>query len=149
MKRFGSIGLILVLMLVGVSWSANSHTEKPDKFPPFSFFVGTYDVIGSGLEGQRPYEGKGVIREKGEKLEIIRTINGRTVYGEGEVIGVGADKIPALQVRFKEGLKNYTATYCIGSDFDNYARLTGYVHSKGKKIKHGLEAWFIERSQEE
>jgi len=51
-----------------------------------------------------------------------------------------------LRVEFVHKGRKYGGTYLIGSDLDNYARLTGYLYlKKGKTTKPGLEALFIER----
>ena len=64
----------------------------------------------------------------------------------GRIIRATADKIKVLRVEFVHKGRKYGGTYLIGSDLDNYARLTGYLYlKKGKTTKPGLEALFIER----
>ncbi len=72
-------------------------------------------------------------------------MGGRGVKGIGKIETVTSDKTKVLRVRFRSQGKDYEATYLIGSDLDNYGRLTGYVYFKDGETKTpGLEALFIE-----
>jgi hypothetical protein len=72
-------------------------------------------------------------------------MGGRAVKGIGKIETVTSDKIKVLRVRFRSEEKDYEATYLIGSDLDNYGRLTGHVYFKdGETRTPGLEALFIE-----
>ena len=110
------------------------------------FLEGTYQVIGTKPDSRECYSGKIVLKCKGDHLQVVRTVNGKKIKGTGRIVRATADKIKVLRVEFTQGGRRYGATYLIGSDLDNYARLTGYLYlKKGKTAKPGLEALFIER----
>ena len=53
-----------------------------------------------------------------------------------------------LRIRFVQGGRVYEGTYVIGSDPDNYPRLSGHVYLKnGGTTRHGLEAFFIDHGR--
>lgn len=73
-------------------------------------------------------------------------IGNRAVKGTGKIETVTPDKIKVIRILFESEGKDCEATYLIGSDLDNYGRLTGYVYFKGGEAKTpGLEALFIEQ----
>jgi len=110
----------------------------------YEFLQGTYELIGRVPDSNKTYTGKVVLRKSGDYFEVIRRIEGKEIKGIGKIERATADKIRVLRVRFVDGNKSYEATYLIGSDLDNYGRLTGYLYLKegGTKVP-GLEALFI------
>ena len=110
----------------------------------YEFLQGRYELIGRVPDSNKTYTGKVVLRKSGDYFEVIRRIEGKEIKGIGKIERATADKIRVLRVRFVDGNKSYEATYLIGSDLDNYGRLTGYLYLKegGTKVP-GLEALFI------
>lgn len=134
-----------VLALVGtLGWAqANDFTDEP----LYDFLCGSYQVIGRLPDSDQLYSGKVDLKRLGNHLEVLRLMGGRAVKGIGKIETVTSDKIKVLRVRFRSEEKDYEATYLIGSDLDNYGRLTGHVYFKdGETRTPGLEALFIERS---
>ena len=88
------------------------------------------------------------MKRSGHQLEVTRRVAGKQIVGVGALEFATADKRNVLRVRFADSGQHYEATYIICSDLDNYARLTGYVYSKGGNTKiPGLEAWFSDHGQ--
>jgi len=111
----------------------------------YDFLEGSYQVIGRWPDSQETYSGKVTLSREGNHFKVTRIINGKRIVGTGSIETATADKVKVLRVRFVHGATKYEATYIIGSDLDNYARLTGYVYIKGGKTKQpGLEALFID-----
>jgi hypothetical protein len=132
-----------VLALVGtLGWAqANDFTDEP----LYDFLCGSYQVIGRLPDSDQLYSGKVDLKRLGNNLEVLRLMGGRAVKGIGKIETVTSDKIKVLRVRFRSEEKDYEATYLIGSDLDNYGRLTGHVYFKdGETRTPGLEALFIE-----
>ncbi len=113
--------------------------------PLYDFLCGSYQVIGKLPDSDQLYSGKVDLKRSGNQLEVLRLMGGRAVKGTGKIEAVTSDKIKVLRVFFRSAGKDYEATYLIGSDLDNYGRLTGHVYVKdGKTGTPGLEALFIE-----
>ncbi len=147
MNRIAKVSTTLLLLFF-VSISANGgHREEPAPTPAMAaeFLAGSYDVVGRYPESERTYAGTMTIAlptTETETLSVTRVINGITRQGIG-ALATTADAAVVLRVQFEEGGETLEATYLIGSDLDNYARLTGYVYAKsGGTILPGIEALF-------
>ncbi len=113
--------------------------------PLHDFLCGSYQVIGRLPDSDQLYSGKVEFKPSGNQLEVVRLIGEHRMKGIGRIETATPDKIKVLRVHFRSRDKDYEATYVIGSDLDNYGRLTGYVYFKdGGTKKPGLEALFIE-----
>lgn len=111
----------------------------------YGYLQGTYILIGKAPDSNVTYHGIIELIKKENKLQVIRIISGKTVTGEGKIEYVTADSIKVLRIRFTEDKKNYQATYLIGSDLDNYGRLTGYLYEEDVKPRiPGFEALFYD-----
>lgn len=108
------------------------------------FLVGDYLLVGKKPDSEVTYSGRVVLKQRGDKFDVIRTINGQTVHGTASFETATPDRIPVLRMRFLFGGEAYQATYLWQGDLDNYARLTGYVYSpiKNKTKLPGLEVLF-------
>ncbi len=111
----------------------------------YDFLSGTYVLVGRAPESSRTYTGKMLLSGGNGKFEVTRIIEGKTVKGTGRIETATGDRIKVVRVRFTEGGKKYETTYLIGSDLDNYGRLSGYLYLKqGNTVKPGLEVLFID-----
>jgi hypothetical protein len=108
------------------------------------FLVGDYLLVGKKPDSEVTYSGRVVLKQRGDKFDVTRTIYGQTVHGTAFFETATPDKIPVLRMRFLFEGEAYEATYLWQGDLDNYARLTGYVYSstKNKTKLPGLEVLF-------
>ncbi len=144
MKYFWSITTVLALVSTLV-WAQAKGTSNE---PLYDFLCGSYQVIGRLPDSDQLYSGKAEIKRSGDQLEVLRLIGESPAKGIGKIETATSDKIKILRVRFRSRERDYEATYLIGSDLDNYGRLTGHVYLKdGETRKPGLEALFIENKR--
>ena len=107
------------------------------------FIVGSYLVIGKGLESEETYHGKMEISRSAKELRVKRNIRGKTVEGSAAIEQATADGVEVLRIRFSEAAKDFEETCMIGSDLDNYPRITCYLYQPAVATKNpGLEALF-------
>ena len=140
MKRIDFLAVSLILIIVSGVWAQDGEVEFLHEF-----LRGTYQVIGRWPDSNKSYNGKVVIKSKGDHLQVLRSINGEEIKGVGRIAAATADKIKVLTVEFPQHGRRYEAKYIIDSDLDNFARLTGYLYLKtGETKKPGLEALFID-----
>jgi hypothetical protein len=141
MKYFWTITTMLALAGTLVWAQAKDFRDEP----LYDFMCGSYQVIGKLPDSDQLYFGKVEVKRSGNQLEVVRLIGGHHVRGIGRIEVATPDKIKVLRVHFRSKDKDYEATYLIGSDLDNYGRLTGYVYFKDGETKTpGLEALFVE-----
>jgi hypothetical protein len=141
MKYCWTVATVLALAGTLVWAQAKDSSDEP----LYDFLCGSYQVIGRLPDSDQLYSGKVELKRSGNHLEVLRLMGGRGVKGIGKIEAVTSDKIKVLRVRFRSEGKDYEVTYLIGSDLDNYGRLTGHVYFKDGETKTpGLEALFIE-----
>ena len=141
MKHCWRITTALVLVSTLVWAQAKDFSDEP----LYDFLCGSYQVIGRLPNSDQLYSGKVDLKRSGNHLEVLRLMGGRAVKGIGRIETATPDKIKVLRVHFQSKDKDYEATYLIGSDLDNYGRLTGHVYFKdGETRTPGLEALFIQ-----
>lgn len=136
---------ILLLLLLTVAGSLAQSAADRAQFLS-DFLPGEYQVIGRWPDSDSTYTGMVTLRGAGDSLVVIRRIAGREVRGSGRIETATADSVAVLRLRFIRGHQRYEGTYLIGSDLDNYPRLSGYIYlRRGGTKRAGLEAWFIKR----
>ncbi len=136
-----------VLLFAGFFAFAGRTAEKEEALP--AFLEGSYDVIGRYPDGGKTYCGIMTLERKGDRLSMTRVVGGRTSTGSAAIVTITADAIAVLQADFVAGGQRLRATYTIGSDADNYARLTGKVYTVERKTRvPGLEALFMRHPTE-
>lgn len=105
---------------------------------------GNYFLIGKALDSKETYFGEVSIKKKGSGLVVTRTIAGRSIRGKAAVEYATADRIPVLRIRFSDAGVEYEETCVVGSDLDNFARITCHSYIPHKKtMEPGMEALFI------
>jgi len=141
MKYCWTMTMVLALFSSLVWAQAKDSSDEP----LYDFLCGSYQAIGRLPDSNQLYSGKVEFKPSGNQLEVLRLIGGHRVRGIGKIETATPDKIKVLRVHFRSKDKDYEATYLIGSDLDNYGRLTGHVYFKDGGTKApGLEALFIE-----
>jgi hypothetical protein len=107
------------------------------------FLVGSYDVVGRRHDRGATYSGTVDVSIEGGHLRLVRTISGSRSPGTATLQLQTPDKIKVMAVRFAQAGEKLAAWCCIGSDLDNYPRLTCLVERPGKSTAApGMEAWF-------
>lgn len=105
---------------------------------------GNYFLVGKHLDSKETYYGEVSITKNESGLSVVRNISGKVVTGSAAVEHATPDKVPVLRIRFSDSGKNYEETCMVGSDLDNYARITCHLYLPGKKtMEPGMEAYFI------
>jgi len=111
------------------------------------FLPGTYTLIGRAIDAETSYTGKAIIIPQQQGFAITRRIGSKTVEATGRIEQATADRLDVLRLRFSEGDQALEATCLIGSDLDNYPRLSCQLYrSDGSTQRPGLEAWFIQHA---
>lgn len=123
------------------SAQANAGASGNQHEPPLGFFVGAYEIIGKDSASNHAYSGMVTMVEEEGKLKCVREINGVSTLGEARIIRI-IENIPALRMEFNDAGKKIIATYQLDVDWNNYARLTGYLSSNESSKVIGIEALF-------
>ena len=134
----------LILLLSGLACMPCSAADIDDEPLQWSFVPGRYQLIGRHPDSQRTYTGTARIDRVGKEIRLSRDISGKHT----EVFGVvrRADPGEAYVLHFKWGKTHPMEMIClIGSDLDNYARLTCHWGKKGNPHSQpGMEAYFAQ-----
>ncbi len=140
-----AVALLLILSLPVLAGKPLQDGEKEDSL--LTFLEGSYDVVGKYPDGGKTYSGTVTLERRGNKLLMTRNIRGRKTTSSATLIAITADAIRVLRADFMENRQKLQATYSIGSDADNYARLTGRVYIAGRETREpGMEALFMRHS---
>jgi hypothetical protein len=124
--------------------AAPASAAENDEPPQWSFVPGRYQLIGRHPDSSLTYSGTARIDRVGEKLRLTREIAGKQSRSFGVVRR--ADPGEAYVLDFKWGKQRPMAMVCvIGSDLDNYARLTCHWGQVGNPHRQpGMEAYFAQ-----
>lgn len=121
-----------------------AHGAADDEPPQWSFVLGRYQLIGRHPDSLATYSGTASIERVGGLLRLTRQIAGK----RSQVLGVvrRADPGEAHVLAFKWGRRRPLEMVCvIGSDLDNYARLTCHWGKAGNPHRQpGMEAYFAQ-----
>jgi hypothetical protein len=140
MKTYLAISAILLFAVSARSGETDRNSLNEQSLR--SYMAGEYDLIGRKADSTLTYTGHVTLREKGERLEVVRTVEGSTDKCVARFDTVaGSDHIPVLRMHFHFDGKEYDATYRWQSDPDNYPRFTGCLYFSGITAP-GLEALF-------
>ncbi|MBL8413217.1 MAG: hypothetical protein JNM42_02135 [Propionivibrio sp.] len=121
-----------------------AYAAEKDEPPQWSFVPGRYQLIGRHPDSPLLYSGTARIDRVGGQLRLTRVIAGR----RSQIYGVihRADPGEAYVLGFKWGKKIPLEMVCvIGSDLDNYPRLTCHWGKAGNPHRQpGMEAYFAQ-----
>ncbi len=127
-----------MLILFAVASGAVAQEDVEDRL---AFLQGKYQIVGRYADSENTYSGTMHIAAEGKTCKITRTIDGKTVTGQGDIQSALGGDAQVFHIAFTEGGKKFEATYLMHVDLDNYSRLTGYVYTKATQ-KPGMEAAF-------
>jgi len=115
-----------------------------DERPEWSFVPGRYTLIGRQPDSLATYTGTAKIERVGGQLRLTRIIAGKRSTIQGVVRR--ADPGEAWVLAFKWTKKQPMEMVClIGSDLDNYARLSCHWGKAGNPHRQpGMEAYFAQ-----
>ncbi|BBO19859.1 hypothetical protein MASR1M97_15260 [Candidatus Desulfobacillus denitrificans] len=115
-----------------------------DESPLWDFVRGRYTLIGRQPDSQATYTGTAKIERVGRQLRLTRVVAGR----QERIVGAvrRADPGEAWVLAFKWGDRQPMEMVClVGSDLDNYARLTCHWGRAGNPhAQPGMEAYFAQ-----
>lgn len=139
-RRTLAFPLLAAACLAGTPAQAANEDEAPE----WSFVPGRYQLIGRHPDSLSTYTGTARIERVGKQLRLTREIAGKRsrIYG----VVRRADPGEAWVLAFKWGDKQPMEMVClIGSDLDNYARLTCHWGKAGNPhTQPGMEAYFAQ-----
>ena len=140
MIKLKSVIFIIIMLCAAVQGTlAEDNTDFL-----YDFLKGSYEIVGKLPDSTETYSGKIILEKDRGHLKVVRLINGKKIVGIGKIETATSDKVKVLRIRFKHEEREYEGTYLIGSDLDNYGRMTGYLYLKNGKTKNpGLEAFFF------
>jgi hypothetical protein len=108
---------------------------------------GNYILVGKALDSDETYLGKLVITSGENQLLVKRIIDGVTVSGTAVIEPAAGGDAKVLRIRFRQNRQLFEQTCMVGSDLDNYARISCYLYKPDVKTKRpGLEALFIDHT---
>jgi len=139
-----------LLLAVGILFLNSPLTAQEQTQEQFlaSFIAGKYHLVGKSLDSDNTYYGKVKLVSTGSGVVVHRIIAEKTTIGSGAIEKATADNVNLLRIRFVENNTEFEETCIIGSDLDNYARITCYLYQSGVKTSNpGLEVLFIDRGE--
>jgi len=144
MKKLMILAIIASVFFTFLSFAAQTLTGRASDEDLTAFLENTYEVVGSYPEGGGTYSGTVTLTRGEKELIMTREIRGKKSIGAARLAPATADAVTVLKAEFTEGKQKFQATYIIGSDLDNYARLSGWTYFKNRVTKKpGMEALFI------
>lgn len=131
--------IALSLLLLCAPPLQAAEAEEPWQW---SFVPGRYQLVGRAPDHGPAYAGTARIERIGDRLRLTRSIAGKQTQVFGTVRR--ADPGEALVLAFAWGKRQPMEMVCvIGSDLDNYARLTCHWGKAGNPhATPGMEAYF-------
>ena len=142
MARFFS--LVCLPVLIVLLFSGQAFSAELDEPLQWGFVPGNYQLIGRHPDSLRTYTGTARIEHIGKQLRLTRKIDGvvTQVYGVARRANPGEAWVLSFQWKEQHSME---MVCLIGSDLDNYARLTCYWGKAGNPHKQpGLEAYFVQ-----
>ena len=145
-RLLSGLGLTMRFLLPGLicsPWTPACAAAEEEP-PQWSFVPARYQLIGRHPDSLLTYSGSARIDRVGGQLRLTRVIAGK----RSQIYGVirRADPGEAYVLDFKWGTQNPLHMVCvIGSDLDNYPRLTCHWGKAGNPHRQpGIEAYFAQ-----
>lgn len=136
--------LMAALLALACLPAQSAFAAEEDESPLWDFVRGRYTLIGRQPDSQATYTGTAKIERVGKQLRLTRTVGGK----RSEIFGTvrRADPGEAWVLAFKWGKQQPMEMVClVGSDLDNYARLTCHWGRAGNPhTQPGMEAYFAQ-----
>ncbi len=136
--------LLAALLALACLPAQPAFAAEEDESPLWDFVRGRYTLIGRQPDSQATYTGTAKIERVGKQLRLTRTVGGK----RSEIFGTvrRADPGEAWVLAFKWGKQQPMEMVClVGSDLDNYARLTCHWGRAGNPhAQPGMEAYFAQ-----
>lgn len=131
-----------VSFIVFLGFLAASALASDQGEPAWHFVSGRYQLIGRMPDSTRTYAGTARIEAVGKGFRLTRTIGGVRTHWQGVVRR--ADPGEAWVLSFRRPDQRPLEMVClVGSDLDNYARLTCLWGAAGNPHQQpGMEAFF-------
>jgi hypothetical protein len=108
---------------------------------------GNYLLVGKALNSDATYHGKVQIKDNDGSLTVLRSINGQIITGTAAIESAAGGDVKVLRIKFTEDKTDYEETCMVGSDLDNYARISCYLYQpKISTRQPGLEVLFIDHT---
>lgn len=134
-----SVPIALWLCLCAPVYGAES--DEPFQW---SFVTGRYQLIGRHPDSARTYTGTARIERKGGQLRLTRNIGGKRSHVFGVVRRADPGEAYVLAFNWDES-RPKEMVCLIGSDLDNYPRLTCHWGLAGNPHRQpGMEAYFAQ-----
>src|SRR5262249_30225202 len=126
-----------------LAFTTPSLAAEAEDDPLLDFVVGDYSMIGRDPDGGATYSGSARIARPRDALNLERTRGGQRVTAAGRLeLPSPPGEGHVLRFRWQDP-EPMTMTCLIGTDLDNYARLTCYWMRDGSEPRQpGLEAMF-------
>ncbi|MBL1377394.1 hypothetical protein [Zobellella iuensis] len=107
---------------------------------------GKYILVGKALDSETTYVGKVIIEDDENGFKVTRMVADKLVIGNGTIESATDAKV--LRIRFVEDGLSYEQTCMVGSDLDNYARISCYLYQPDiQTMDPGLEVLFNEPAE--
>lgn len=135
---------LLAWFAVLLPWPQPAAAEESDGPLQWSFVVGRYHLVGRRPDSPKAYAGTARIERVGARLRLTREIGGKRsrIFGVVRRADPGEAYVLAFQWRESQPMEMVCV---IGSDLDNYARLTCHWGAAGNPHRQpGIEAYFAQ-----
>ena len=138
---------VLYALYTQATYAQTNQDQRPlrQAAPPIDILYGAYEIIGrSPGPGGEHYRAWTRIAVEGERLVLDRCLNGEHSEGDGKLVSVGPDQLPAVRFEFAHHAEPFEATCLYHNDFDNLPRFSCYTYPQSDRniTVPGLEAYF-------
>lgn len=131
--------LVALAVVVPALLSVASAPDESERHIYYTLVPGRFALIGQFPDGGATYQGTAEITDQNGRLHLVKHVDGKDVTAEGAVERADPGEADVLRFRWP----GHIATCLVGSDLDNYSRLTCHWTIDGSEHKKpGLEAYF-------
>lgn len=108
---------------------------------------GKYILVGKAVDSDATFHGRVEIKQVADELIVTRKVSGKVIKGRAAIEPAAGGDARVLRIRFEDSGRAYEETCMVGSDLDNYARISCYLYEPGVKTSQpGLEVFFIDHT---